>query len=357
MKNLNVAITGLHAADSPAPGVPVARSILHEGKWEGKIIGLGYDSFDTGIYDKGLFDEIYLIPYPSEGEFNVLARIRQIHQKTKIDVLIPTLDAELNSFMRIRPELEEMGIKVLLPNDSSLKMRSKAVLSNFCEKYDIPFPRTKVIFDYAGISQAIEDFGFPIVVKGSFYDAYIAYSYNEAVIYFNKISSVWGLPIVVQEMIKGEEYDVCCLSDFHGKVIGKVPMRKLRLTPKGKAWAGVTILDKELLELSDKILERIHWNGPCELEFLKNEKNGKYYLIEINPRFPAWIYLSAGAGTNLPYTAVRIISGEHVEPLAPCKSGVIFVRHATDMICPLDYLESLTTKGELIFNKSEEKEL
>lgn len=353
MAEINVAITGLQAADSPAPGVPVARSILHEGKWNGKIIGLGYDSYDTGIYDEGIWDEVYLIPYPSEGEFNVLARIREIHKHTRIDVLIPTLDAELNSFMKIREELEELGIKVLLPSNKSLKMRSKPYLANFCEKYDIPFPKTKVIFDYAGLSNAIAEFGYPIVVKGVFYDAHLAYSEYEAQSYFNKISAQWGFPIVVQEFIKGEEYDICCLNDYNHNVIGKVPMRKLKITPKGKAWAGITIADKELDELANKILERMEWNGPCEIELLKAKKNGQYYMIEVNPRFPAWIYLSAGAGTNLPHTAVRIISGEEVEPLPTCKPGVIFMRHATDIIAPLGHLESLTISGSLNFNKNE----
>ena len=62
MKKLNIAVTGLNATDNPAPGIPVIRSVRHDLKNIGKIIGLTYDAFDTGIYDGDLLDEVYLIP-------------------------------------------------------------------------------------------------------------------------------------------------------------------------------------------------------------------------------------------------------------------------------------------------------
>jgi carbamoyl-phosphate synthase large subunit len=349
MKKVNIAATGLNATDNPAPGIPVIRSIRHAGKHHGKLIGLGYDAFDTGIYDAELLDEVYLLPYPGEGNPALLTRLTEIHKRTHIDVLIPTLDSELSSFTRLAPELTALGIHLFLPTEEQLRMRSKSVLAEFCKKHGFEVPRTVVATDPRQVAQAAKSLGFPIIVKGVFYEAYTAASAEEASIHFHKIRSRWGLPIIVQEYVQGEEYDVACLGDGLGGMVGAVPMRKLRLTEKGKAWAGVTIRDAVLAKLSAKIIDALKWRGPCELEFLKDHRSGKYSLVEINPRFPSWIYLSAGAGVNLPWATVRLALGEKVQPMHPPQAGISFVRHATDLVCPLSYLESLTTKGELIF--------
>lgn len=349
MKKLNIAVTGLNATDNPAPGIPVIRSIRHDLNNIGKIIGLTYDAFDTGIYDGDLLDEVYLIPYPSEGEDALLKRIEYIHARTPIDILIPTLDSEITNVNRLMTELTSMGIKLFLPTEEQFRLRSKALLSEFCKKHGISCPRTMVINDPRLLNDALKAYGTPIVVKGTFYEAYIAYSFEEASISFQRLKAKWGLPIIVQEHLPGEEYDVACVGSGTGKLIGAVPMRKLRLTEKGKAWAGVTIKDTVLAKLSEKLIKALKWRGPCELEFLKEQKSGKYYLVEINPRFPSWIYLSAGAGVNLPATVVQLALGKKIKPLAPPQAGISFVRHATDLVCPMRYLESLTTLGELIY--------
>lgn len=349
MKKFNIAVTGLNATDNPAPGIPVIRCIRHAGLHKGKIIGLGYDAFDTGIYDADLLDEVYLIPYPSEGENTLLERIRAIHSRSPIDVLIPTLDSELSNFNRLSHELTALGIKLLIPTEEQVRMRSKSVLTDFCSKHGFDTARTLVLNDPRQLTDALKKFGSPIVVKGVFYEASIAHSVEEAMIHFHKFKMKWGLPIIVQEFLQGEEYDVACVGDGHGGLVGAVPMRKLRLTEKGKAWAGVTIRDKKLAALSAKIIDALKWRGPCELEYLKDQRRGKCYLVEINPRFPSWIYLSAGAGVNLPWAAVRLALGEKVDPLPPPEPGINFVRHATDLVCPMSYVESLTTRGELIY--------
>ncbi|HDY75907.1 MAG TPA: hypothetical protein ENH49_05225, partial [Candidatus Marinimicrobia bacterium] len=86
---VNVGITGLQATDNPAPGIGVIRCLKHPDGWDGKIIGLAYDVYDTGIYDTGLLDHTFLIPYPNQGSKQVLERLLYIHSQVRIDVIIP----------------------------------------------------------------------------------------------------------------------------------------------------------------------------------------------------------------------------------------------------------------------------
>ena len=352
MIQCNIAVTGLNVTDDPAPGIAVIRSIRESGQWEGKIIGLAYNALDTGIYDKGLLDEVYLLPY-SFDVGGLWQRLEEITQKTRIDVLMPLLDLELLSFHGLEPSLKEKGINLLLPPISAIKIHFKLNLAEFCWKNDIKYPKQVAINYPALIAPNITRLGTPVVVKGIVHESHLAYSAEEALIYFNRIKMRWGLPVLLQEYIPGEEYNTDCLTSREGKLIGAVAMRKLGITDKGKAWSGVTVRDEKLLNLSKDILDKLNWVGPAELEFVKRRSSSDYYLLEINPRFGTWIYLAANAGQNLPLASVQIAMGEEVEPFPPYEAGIMFVRYSLDLICSIEHLANLTAKGELML--SEEK--
>ncbi len=351
--SINVAVTGLHAADNPAPGIGIIRALRHPDGWDGQIIGLAYDVYDTGLYDPGLVDSAYLVPYPNQDSRQILNRLLEIHSRTRIDVLIPSLDSELALYQKLQPELEQAGIKMFIPSSEVVNRRAKKVLAEFCRDADIPTPKTIAVNDPKNFEAALKEIGFPLYVKGPFYDAHLCRSIPEAKSDYDRMSKQWGLPILVQQAIEGEEFDVCAVGDAKGNLLGAVPMRKMRLTDKGKAWSAVTLRNQPLLDMAEKTLTALGWQGPCELEILQ-AKNRELYLLEINPRFPAWIYLSAGADQNLPKLVVDLALGKKTSRLPPARSGVTFVRHATDLICSMDEIEQLTLNGEFHHNSPAE---
>ena len=99
-KPLTVAVTGLNATDNPGPGMTVIRAIRNYSNFEGRIVGLAYDTLDPGIYARDMVDDVFLIPYPSQGPEALEARLRYIHERVDgLDVIVPTLDSELASFI------------------------------------------------------------------------------------------------------------------------------------------------------------------------------------------------------------------------------------------------------------------
>lgn len=350
MIKCNVAVSGLNAADDPAPGIAVIRSLRESGQWEGKIIGLAYDALDTGIYDGGLIDEVYLLPYPFDRA-GLLQRLSDITRKTRIDVLMPLLDLELLDLPVLAPALKELGINLLIPNISRVRVHLKLRLAEFCEQNGVRYPKQVSIALPGSIAAGIYALGKPVMIKGIIHESHLAHSVEEALVYYDKIRMRWGLPVIMQEYIQGEEYNTDCLTDRDGKLIGMVAMRKLGLTDKGKAWSGVTVRDEKLLSLSRDILAKLKWVGPIELEFVKERSSGEFYLLEINPRFGTWIYLAAKAEQNLPLAAVQIAMGHEVEPFQTYRAGLMFVRHSRDIICPIEHLAELTVSGELKLKK------
>jgi carbamoyl-phosphate synthase large subunit len=345
-KKLNIAVTGLNAIDSPGPGVSVIRALREASSFDVRIIGLAYESLEPGIYMHDIVDRTYQIPYPTTGTEPLLERLSYIHSHEKLDVIIPNFDAELYSFIKIEHKLKEMGIRMFLPTLHQFEERLKVNLTEFGKKYRIKVPKSKVIYDLNSIYSLPSEFSFPLIVKGKYYDASVAYSLEQVKNYFNKITAKWGVPVVIQEFIHGTEFNVTGLGDGKGKTIAAVPMRKQYITDKGKAWGGISIADEKMLEMTRKFLKATRWRGGFELELMKN-KDHELYLLEINPRLPAWIYLSVGVGQNIPEALVKLALGENVQPFKEYKVGKMFVRYAWDMIVDREEFEQISIYGEL----------
>ncbi|MCD4736717.1 MAG: ATP-grasp domain-containing protein [Bacteroidales bacterium] len=343
---LNIAITGLNNTDNPGPGVPVIRSIRESNAFDVRIIGLAYENLEPGIYMPDMVDKTYQIPYPSAGSDVVMRRLEYINSVENIDILIPNFDAELFTFMKSESRLAKMGIHTFLPTLKQFEERHKSNLPEFGKKYGIKVPFSKSITSTWDIQKIKNEFEYPVLVKGKFYDAYIAYNEDQVINHFNKISAKWGVPVIIQEFIKGTEVNVVALGDGKGKTIGADPMRKQYITDKGKAWGGITLDDENMLKITKDLIAATEWRGGMELEMIKTIKN-EYYMIEINPRIPAWVYLAVGAGQNIPEALVKLAMGMDVQPFKSYDVGTMFIRYSHDLIGNISQFEKLSIDGEL----------
>lgn len=345
-KQLTIAVTGLNAIDSPGPGIAVIRGLREGLNRPVRIIGLAYETLEPGIYMHEVVDKTYQIPYPAAGSENLLRRLQYIHEKENLQLIIPNFDAELHNFIKLAPTLKAMGIATFLPTQEQFDARDKINLFKFGEKHELLVPRDKIINKISELSDCEESFGYPLVVKGKFYDAVVAHTMEQAQKAFYKLVAKWGFPIIVQEFIKGTEINIAILGDGEGNAISIIPMRKLYITDKGKAWAGITLEDDNLIKVANTFVGATNWKGGCELEIMRTDKN-ELYIMEINPRFPAWIYLTAAAGQNQPAALARMALGEEQAPYSGYEAGKIFIRYSWDHITDIKEFHQISGRGEL----------
>ena len=345
IKKLTIAITGLNNIDSPGPGVPVIRGIK-DSELDARIIGLAYENLEPGIYMPGLVDKTYLMPFPSTGSEAFLERLAFIHEKEHIDIIIPNFDSELYLFIKFNDQLKAMGIHTFLPTLEQFEERHKDNLPEFAEKYNIQVPSSQPILNSEDLANLPKPLSYPYYIKGKFYEAFKVSNLNQGIGYFNKLSAKWGLPVIVQQSISGTEVNVIALGDGEGNTIAAVSMRKQYITDKGKAWGGITIQDKKMLEITHDVIKKTKWRGAMELEMIKTDE-GDYYLIEINPRIPAWVYLAVGAGQNIPEMLCNLALGKKVEPVTNYKFGKMFIRYSWDLIGDISDFEKIIVFGEL----------
>jgi carbamoyl-phosphate synthase large subunit len=274
-------------------------------------------------------------------------RIEHAHERQPIGVIVPTLDSELPLYVELAPRLAALGIAVLLPDADTLARRSKVNLWSLAATLGLRAPYSRVAGSYPDLAVLAREFALPFVVKGHFYGAVTVHSFEQLAAAAQTLAGAWGYPLVLQEFIPGLEFDTAALGDGTGELIGAVPMKKLQLDLRGKAWGGVTVDDPELIRAAGKAAAELNWPGPFELEVMRHAETGDPYLLEINPRFPAWVQLTAAAGQNLPWALVELALGRDVRPFDGYQAGVMSLRRSQDVACPEGIYEALVMDGEV----------
>ena len=344
MERLCIGVSGINAVDNPGPGVGVIRSLKEDKDLKIEAIGLAYDAMEPGIYMDWLVDKAFVLPYPSSSEEEYIGRLIYLKDKVGLDMIIPTLDAEMPLYIKAAPLLESQGIKTFLPTKEQFDLRGKTKLPQVAKKIGLKMPKTKTIASYQDLMKAIEEIGLPVMVKGVFYKAYRAYTYQEAVGYYRQIVAEWGYPVVVQQVVTGEEMNVIGVGDGLGNDLGLVGIKKLWITSLGKIWTGVTVKNDVLLKAAKKFVQKFNWKGAFELECIVSADD--VYLIEINPRFPAWVYFATGVGVNLPATMVKTAFGLPLKSPRDYPAGKLYVRYTYDIVTDMSVFQNIITKGE-----------
>ena len=348
MKNkteeITIAVSGINAVDNPGPGTGICRSLKESGL-KVRTVGLAYDAMEPGIYMNDVVDVSYIMPYPSSDEASFLSRLQYIHSVEKIDVIISCLDAELPVMMDIKDELQKTGIKTLLPEKDVYKLRDKTNLKSLAEKINIKVPEYFPCTSVSDLHSAIQKTGFPCMVKGPFYEAFKVSSVKEATETFNTIAHKWGYPIIVQKFVKGDEYNVVGCGDGKGGDMGVFAMRKMTTTKLGKVWNAISISNKRLIDATRQMVSYLKWAGGFEFEVLMEENTMDIYLLEVNPRFPAWVYMASACGINLPERLVKHLLGKEHETHSDYKSGKLMIRYTAETIRDISDFEKVTTMG------------
>jgi carbamoyl-phosphate synthase large subunit len=336
-----IAVSGLHRGDNPQPGPAVIRSIRRRHP-SARIVGLSYDPLESGLFsrsDDGV-DAAFLMPFPDKGPEALLGRLDEICESHPLDMVVPCLDSEIPNYIAVAGDLASRGIASPRLTEKAFVRRDKANLSRLGRTSGVRVPRSVVVHDAAEARGAAEEIGFPVLVKGRQYGAVWATSSVEVASAFHSLAATWGGPVIVQAAVAGkDEYDVVGLGDGRGGLLGFCSIRKIMLTSNGKAFGGIVVSDPDLLRSVERIVAKLKWWGPFELEFVKGSQG--HELIEMNPRFPAWTDFPSQIGCNLPAMLVDMMLSREVTPAGNCEPGRMFVRHSVDLVGDVSQLAQM----------------
>ena len=308
--DLRIYVSGLYSGTNPQPGVGIARS-LRLGYPGAKLIGVEYSNRCSGIHWQD-FDDIWL-QRPWE-ELNLTAHAGEIKKVLDSGAYwISSIDLEIMWLADIFPHGHP---NLLTPPLSAIKRVGKpAITAHKGLPVKIPTFVTTEISDWE-LHAFCREHDWKVWLKGPYYEAVRTPSWGDLQHWRQVLSSAWGTEtLFLQSHVTGYEESVM-LCAYEGELVESVHMRKRDLTELSKTWAGDSApVAEEILRPLRKIISDLKWTGGAELEMVRDAEDG-LWLLEWNPRFPAWVHGSTITGLNLPAALVEAASGISFERVA-----------------------------------------
>ena len=241
-----------------------------------------------------------------------------ICKKDEITLLIPTIDTDLLVLSENREKFEAIGTKVLISDPDKIRIcRDKNNTSSFFVECGLlaPMPVNDVAA-YKG--------GFPAFIKpkdgSSSINAFKVENAQDLEMYARQVEDY-----IIQPFVSGREYTIDVFCDFDGRPISIVPRERIQVRA-GEVLKTQIFMDETMIKEAEAICEKFRPRGPITVQLIRDEKTGKDYFIEINPRYGGGAPLSMKAGARSAEYVLELLDGEAAHRSTAISDGAIYSR-------------------------------
>jgi predicted ATP-grasp superfamily ATP-dependent carboligase len=284
-------------------GLAAIRSLGRQGL---RVLAVDHRSYALGLRSR--YAEARLAPDPLDDEAGFIEALRLIGEETA-DVLpvFPTHDEHLNAIARHAQVLGERYRFPFPSWDVLERVQSKRHQLETAESVGVPVPRTFHPRTAEEARVAGDEVGFPLVVKPS---ANVGFRRSHKRQLFRcetpaELDRAYELAgpyePMVQELIPGgaeEMYTLGSYLDRDGEALGLFSGRKVSQTRgfMGSARVGEALWVEEVVEQGLVLLRALGFHGISQVEVMRDPRDGRYKLLEVNPRLWQWHSLAAACG-------------------------------------------------------------
>lgn len=185
-----------------------------------------------------------------------------------------------------------------------------------------PVPITIEPDDASDVRAAIPEMRFPVVLKPRVDPAGFKRTFGRQVLEASggeALLAQWDRAGIhrpqVSEVIPGGDDTLWTLGSYRdadGRPLASFTGRKLRQWPPnfGTARAAEAWWDPGFAARGHALLDEMGFHGISQVEVKRDPRDGRDYLIEVNPRSWLWISLATKVGVNLPLAAYLDAIGE-----------------------------------------------
>ncbi len=269
-----------------------------------------YHSCRTRVCEKILFTDT-----TTEALIDTLETLGpKLSQKA---VLFPCQDNNVLLISRYRQRLEPW-YHIILPAPEVVEiLMDKIGFYTYAQQEGFPIPITFFLYSRADAEQAAEKLAFPCILKPPFrprawtqhtkQKAFKASSPEELLALYDHYHG-WADVLIAQEWIEGPDanlYSCNCYFDANSEPIATFVSRKLRQWPPetGQSCSGEECRDDVVLNETIRLFKSVNYRGLGYVEIKRDERSGKYFIVEPNIGRPTGRSAIAEAGgVELLYT-------------------------------------------------------
>jgi len=310
-----------------------------------RMIGCDCDQNKRAILD---LDHFFSAPRRDDPQY---VDILVSHcEQYDVDVVWPNPPEEQVVIHQRRAEFEKRGIRLVLGSLEGLSVFSdKQKTYEAAGKLGIAVPRWRATNNWLQLCEAARKLGYPdrpvvfrrVSGKGAIGLVIVSADRSKAAeLLFNKQTTLHTLPLeslqpiiedyprwpraIATEFLPGKEFEVDCFCSDEG--LRYAVVRQHLAMWGGTASIADTVDRADLVDLSRRLLEAVHWRNLCSVQFMEDEQ-GTPVLLEVNPRMASNVALPVRAGVDLPLAALLMCLGRPIPDFPKPQFGVRSVRY------------------------------
>ena len=289
----------------------------------GKVVATNLVSGTSGMLAA---DVACVVPEAHAPAF--IDKLLGICRDHSIGLLFSLHDWEAPFIAAASSRFQEAGVCLGVSSPEILNVcLDKLATWNFCHQHGIATPRVFASEADAIHACKVADCGFPLIVKARFGQGSLAlfkvYTEEELkaacslahaqISRFsdNGLSKTSEPSVLIQEFIEGDEYGLDIVNDFHGHFRTCLAKKKIGMRA-GETDSAISVCDPVLTEFGRKIGMTLSHVAMLDADVIVRQ--GKPYLIEMNPRFGGHYPFSHMAGANIPAALVAMAEERALDP-------------------------------------------
>jgi len=243
-------------------------------------------------------------------------------------ILMPTSDTTI---MFLAEHAETLKERFLFPHQPAALIRSlvnKEQMYRLAERARIATPRTAYPRSRVEVQRFADEATFPVLAKGV--DTRLPDGTTKRVFtqredlfaYFETVADAPEPNVMVQEYIAGDEsvWMFDGYVDRRSNWVAAVTGLKLRQHPPyaGVASLGVCRRNDEVEQMSRRFLSFLDYQGPVDIDYTFDRRDGAYKILDVNPRIGGAFRLYVGPdGMDLARAYYLDMTDQPVPPIVP----------------------------------------
>lgn len=276
------------------------------------------------VANSRLVEKFYRAPLASDVEAYA-SFVRRTCEGEGARYVVPLTDVEVDAFRECRGRLEAAGIAICMsPNESLDVCRDKGALARFVESSGLGIVTIPTVrLEDADQTSTV----FPVVCKPvdgrSSEGLRIVDSWEE-------LSGLLGSPgrerYIVQPFVEGRVVTVDVVRHPASGEACAMARAELLRTQNGAGTSVFVFSDPELESSCRALAAALGVVGCVNFEFIV-DGDGRYHLLECNPRFSGGVAFSCMSGYDFVSNHMRCFSGGGIDPMGAVESQFIARRY------------------------------
>ncbi len=236
-----------------------------------------------------------------------------------IDLIFPVGENSVRGLAAIRAGLPG-GVTVAMPdNEIVYTCLDKPSAYWVADKCQVPVADTRTVNSVAGLRDAVDDLGLPVIAKASDSTSLLL---GKKCIFIRTATDLAELvanwpsgqdDIIVQNEIRGRRHN-CDIVAVNGQI--RLYFESEILRTDQIDYAGNSVFDRSIpptaehREYCERLIAELNYTGLTLIQFLRDGESGNSYFLEANPRAGSTIGLAVNCGVDMLAASVKAHKGE-----------------------------------------------